>query len=338
MNNSLALISPQQGIQQAKANYDIVSVLLRDKVLRPGIDFGVIPGTKKPSLWKPGSERLCAAFGLSPVFEVIDKVERWDGDAPMFHYNIRCRLVQIGTGYEVATGLGSCNSMESKYRYRWIYESEVKDLGLDPVGMVKKQNNGKNNSKYWTYRVDNDDIFTLVNTIEKMACKRALIAAVLIGANASEFFTQDIEDLRDFGSMDVIEAEYEEITTTTTPELKVVEKPTAPSNVDPETGEIIEGSQPATPKKERRIGAPAQPEPAKGGENLTWDGSNVLPGFLIRMRQATGMKTADFSYFGGLAEIESPGVLQSWAQKFPGGQQDAIAAVKAAHDAQPADA
>jgi hypothetical protein len=45
-----------------------------------------------------------------------------------------------------------------------------------------------------TYRIPNPDIFDIVNTVLKMAEKRALVAAVLMGANASEFFTQDMED------------------------------------------------------------------------------------------------------------------------------------------------
>jgi hypothetical protein len=47
----------------------------------------------------------------------------------------------------------------------------------------------------YEYRVPNPDICDLVNTIQKMAQKRALIAATLIGVNASEFFTQDLEDM-----------------------------------------------------------------------------------------------------------------------------------------------
>jgi hypothetical protein len=44
------------------------------------------------------------------------------------------------------------------------------------------------------YRVPNPDIADLVNTIQKMAQKRALVAATLIATSASEFFTQDVED------------------------------------------------------------------------------------------------------------------------------------------------
>jgi hypothetical protein len=39
----------------------------------------------------------------------------------------------------------------------------------------------------------------LVNTIQKMAQKRALVAATLIATSASEFFTQDVEDVDSLG-------------------------------------------------------------------------------------------------------------------------------------------
>ena len=46
-----------------------------------------------------------------------------------------------------------------------------------------------------TGRVFNPEIADQVNTIRKMAQKRALIAATLLAVNASEFFTQDVEDM-----------------------------------------------------------------------------------------------------------------------------------------------
>ena len=46
-----------------------------------------------------------------------------------------------------------------------------------------------------TYRVPNEDIASVVNTIKKIAQKRAFVAATLIAVNASEFFTQDLEDV-----------------------------------------------------------------------------------------------------------------------------------------------
>ena len=44
------------------------------------------------------------------------------------------------------------------------------------------------------YRIPNPDAADVVNTIQKMAQKRALVAATLIATSASEFFTQDMED------------------------------------------------------------------------------------------------------------------------------------------------
>ena len=44
------------------------------------------------------------------------------------------------------------------------------------------------------YRILNQEVADLINTIQKMAQKRALVAATLIATSASEFFTQDVED------------------------------------------------------------------------------------------------------------------------------------------------
>ena len=45
------------------------------------------------------------------------------------------------------------------------------------------------------YRIPNPEVADLVNTIQKMAQKRAVVAATLIATSASEFFTQDVEDI-----------------------------------------------------------------------------------------------------------------------------------------------
>lgn len=44
------------------------------------------------------------------------------------------------------------------------------------------------------YRIFNDDIASVVNTIEKISQKRALVATTLLAVNASDLFTQDLED------------------------------------------------------------------------------------------------------------------------------------------------
>jgi hypothetical protein len=55
----------------------------------------------------------------------------------------------------------------------------------------------------YEYRIPNDDIYTLVNTILKMAEKRSLTAATLIACNASDYFTQDMEDIQEHIGVEV---------------------------------------------------------------------------------------------------------------------------------------
>lgn len=156
------------------------------KTLKKGHDFGEVPGTSKPTLLKPGGEKICMLFGLNPEYEFLQTTE--DYDKEFFSYNIRCTLFR--NGQPVAQGVGSCNSKEKKYRYINVdkipenYVGQSEEI-IDKYGRVK-------------YKINNPDICSLVNTILKMAKKRAFIDAVLQVASLSEVFTQDIEDMGDF--------------------------------------------------------------------------------------------------------------------------------------------
>lgn len=226
--NAIIVINPQRALAEASARRQIVEQMRTTSILRQGIDYGVVPGTSKPSLLKPGAERLCAAMGFNPHFDLIGKIEQWTPEQPLFHYQYRCNLIHIETGLEVATGIGSCNSMEAKYRWRKA-ERVCPVCGVAAIikgkdeyggGWVCFNKKGGCGSKFRdgdpqieaqvVGNIPNDDIYSLVNTIDKMAQKRALVAATLIGANASEFFTQDVEDLPGFGG-DVVEGRYEEV-------------------------------------------------------------------------------------------------------------------------------
>lgn len=148
---------------------------IKDKAMLEGVHYGVIPGCKKPSLWKPGAEKLCHAFRLQPEFETTAQDdpnrtinwEKWDYKnktkmegmtTGYMEYDSRCTLTHIPTGDVWARNVsGSCNSFEARYR------------SLSP--------------------------YDVKNTLEKMSEKRSLVAAVLIGTAASDIFTQDVEDL-----------------------------------------------------------------------------------------------------------------------------------------------
>src|SRR5678810_73797 len=89
------------------------------EVMQEGTDYGVIPGTAKPTLYQPGAQLLDQIFGLTPTFEVTaSSTIDWARPIPFFHYIVVCRLVSRRVGEVVAEGIGSCNSHEDRYRWR----------------------------------------------------------------------------------------------------------------------------------------------------------------------------------------------------------------------------
>lgn len=125
------------------------------EMMAPNIDYGVIPNCNKPSLFKAGAEKLCDIFGFSKEVEILNRVEDWEKG--LFHYEVKAILINKRTGLVEAEGIGSCNNRERKYR--------------------------------------NQDGYSIINTILKMAKKRALIDAVLSATRSSDIFTQDMEDI-----------------------------------------------------------------------------------------------------------------------------------------------
>ena len=178
--------------EQAIERYNELVAFVK-KVMKPNIDFGVIPGTNKPTLLKPGAEKLCSLFGLDCQLDLADSLEDWERGFFMYRY----RAVLRRGERIVAAAEGSCNSRESKYRWRWkVMDEKPDDATADDLkakGLLKWRK--VKDRWYACERVENDDIYSQVNTLQKMAEKRALVASTLIAANASEFFTQDIEDM-----------------------------------------------------------------------------------------------------------------------------------------------
>ena len=115
----------------------------------------------------------------------------------------------------VAEGIGSCSSWEKKYRYRnaqricpacgqaTIIKGKA-EYGGGWLCFAKKGGCGAKFTANDPAIIDqevgqtmNPDPADIVNTVDKMAQKRAIIAAVLLACNASEYFTQDVEDYID---------------------------------------------------------------------------------------------------------------------------------------------
>jgi len=82
--------------------------------LTEDVDYGKIPGVEKPSLWKPGAEKLCVLFMLDPQTDVE---ERYSPDG---HLNViaRTTMYHSPTGARLGSGIGICTTKETRYAYR----------------------------------------------------------------------------------------------------------------------------------------------------------------------------------------------------------------------------
>ena len=70
-----------------RAQVNAIQALMK-AVMREGEHYGRVPGARKPSLWKPGAEKLCVAFHVEPSFVVEDL-----STPEAYRYRVRC----IGT-------------------------------------------------------------------------------------------------------------------------------------------------------------------------------------------------------------------------------------------------
>lgn len=188
---------------------ELVERVLKE-VMKEGTHYGEsFPGDKKKNLLKPGADKLCLAFGLSPSFVLHER------ELPGGHreYRFTCVLT-TATGRIMGEGVGSCSTMEGKYRWRnvarkcpecgkeaiikgkeeygggWVCFRKKDGCGAkwpDGAAIIENQEGGK---------VENADIADVYNTCLKIGKKRAYVDATITATAASDLFTQDIEDLQ----------------------------------------------------------------------------------------------------------------------------------------------
>ncbi len=156
-------------------------------IMKKDTHYGTIPGTPKPTLYKPGAEVLCVTFRVAQEYQIEDL-----STAEMARYRVTCIGVHQTTGIKLGEGVGECSSGEEKYKWRGAICPEEFDLTPENMRRVKFSKYKGNVEKKAQVRTEAAD---LANTVLKMACKRAMIAMTLNVTAASDIFTQDIEDL-----------------------------------------------------------------------------------------------------------------------------------------------
>ena len=110
--NSLMVAPAYQKAMAATTQHYQVMVAFVKAQMTKDIDYGVIPGTRKPTLLKAGAEKLCRLFNLRPHIELLNSVV--DFEKPLFYFHYRCSLYRDSE--MVGEADGCCNSMEVKYQ------------------------------------------------------------------------------------------------------------------------------------------------------------------------------------------------------------------------------
>ena len=181
--------------------------------LAPNVDFGAIPGTgTKRVMLLPGAQKVAMYLNVYPEYEV-EAAELGGGHV---EYLVNTRLVSRASGARVGSGIGSCSTMEGKYRYRNAQRA-CPACGAAAIIQTKK---GRNPGGYWCVpdkggcganfnagdrkvegqelgKVENENIHDQRNTVLKMAKKRSLVDAAIGLACLADQFTQDIDDTYD---------------------------------------------------------------------------------------------------------------------------------------------
>jgi hypothetical protein len=188
MSNEIAVVNEQRALTagEIRSHVNRVQEVMKAVMLRD-THYGIIPGSKKPSLYKPGAEVLCVAFRVAPSY----KIEELSTD-DCVRYRITCVGTHQSTGVVLGEGVGECSSNEEKYKWRRaICQEEYDETPADR----KRIKYGKYQGKVERTQQIRTEPADIANTVLKMAVKRAQVAMTLNVTAASDCFTQDIEDL-----------------------------------------------------------------------------------------------------------------------------------------------
>jgi len=215
-----ALQTQQTGIEcistsQLVSQMAIIQEAMKHVMIKD-VHYGTVPGCgDKPTLLKPGAEKLELMFRLAPHCDDMGgKV--LTTDLPNGHktFEVHTALVHIPSGQVWAVGVGMCSTMETKYRYRNVARKcpicgkETIIKGKEEYGggwlcFGKKGGCGAKFSEDDTKitnqqagRTEHDNPADYYNTCLKIAKKRSQVDGILSATGASDIFTQDLEDLR----------------------------------------------------------------------------------------------------------------------------------------------
>ncbi|MBC96428.1 MAG: hypothetical protein CME63_01655 [Halobacteriovoraceae bacterium] len=158
-------------IQRVADHLKVVKDAVKN-IMNEGInsDYAIIPGTPKKSLLKPGAEKLMRLFGLGVRFQKVSDECQFDLVENFAMFTYVAEVYHLKTGLTIAQCEATANSQEKKYATKTVWTNNVKTTVPMPVADI-------------------------LNTLKKMAQKRAMVGAVIIAVGASDYFSQDEDEI-----------------------------------------------------------------------------------------------------------------------------------------------
>lgn len=170
-------------------------------ILIEGVDVYSLPGMNKPSLGKPGAEKLAAIFGLNGKFEVDKETMEAIGATANGKPYIAFVCNLMANGRVKGQGRGATVIEWERNNYRMVFEQEfnsIKDTLKEGEWKGPLQGVSKSSGKPYTYwKVKDTPVMDplALNKAIKMAQKSAFVDAVIRATGMSDLFTQDLEDM-----------------------------------------------------------------------------------------------------------------------------------------------
>lgn len=178
-------MSPMTAVE-VSAQVEVIREIM-SKIMLKDVHYGVIPGTKGNTLYKPGSDTLLSAFhiAVSPIIEDLSTYQE-------IRYRVQCQGLAMGSGTLVGIGVGECSSEEEKYKWKKCGQREF-DRTAENRRRIKF---GKVWSEQQRCKIDGEimqvrtEVADQANTVLKMAKKRAQVDMTLTALACGDTFDQ----------------------------------------------------------------------------------------------------------------------------------------------------
>lgn len=229
---------------QIRADVNLIQEVMK-AVMTDKVHYGTVPGCgDKPTLLKPGAEKIAATFRLAiePIVEDLSLSDE-------IRYRVKARVVHQVSGNFLGSGIGEASTNEDKYKWR----KAVSQAEWDATTEDRKRLKFARDYTVQQIRTNPSDV---ANTVLKMAKKRALIDAVLTITGASDIFTQDIEDMPEEIANDVAGTTATPVITPKAKEAPKATEPPPPSRVQRPAKERMKSMGAKFSSKCRACGGP----------------------------------------------------------------------------------